>query len=331
MKIAYVLNFRPRPTGGKELAAYYKIKAMKTIFGEVNVFYPRSNLLFIQALEYFFIELRVLMLIVLRQADFVVCRGVAGAIVSLIFRNRVIREIHADLEDELALLKKNSLKFRVIAFVNKCVELKCRAHIYNNPRLVNHYIRKGFRGESLVCYNGIDPEALAGVTMPQPSIDYEYVVFTGSCSIWHDLVMVERFAKALQPHGIRVIVAGGAFSSDHVVNITPASNECCLSLIKGSLGCIVFINDIRVSPGNALKLYEYMGMGRPIISHADLEGYSDELEGYGGAVLCDREIVDIDGIVSFLRNSKGKHFYRSRPFSWETRMMDWNEFFTCLR
>lgn len=328
MKVTYVLNYQPSQTSGKELAAFEKITAMKEVFTDVRVVYPKGENGFSLLLSFAANEFQLLRLLRRNPSDFLICRGVGGIFASLFFPNLVVREIHADLDEELRILNKTSIKYFMLRRLNKFLQMRCVAHIYNNPLLVEFFKAKGFLGHSYVAYNGVNASEAKkrAYESNYHAPCKNYVVFTGSCSVWHDMQMVEELAKKLRAHGIETIVAGGRFTSPNTINISPCSNSNCLSLVKNSLGALIFINNVRVSPGNALKTYEYMALGRPVLANEALMGYSDELADYDGALLLDPAISNSSKIARFLLENADSQFFRARPYSWVHRMEGWHDF-----
>ena len=339
MRIAYCLIFEPSQTSGKELGAFCKLAEFREIFSEVYVLSVKKNQLWRQFLSYLINEFHLFLLFCIGRLDFAICRGNTGILSSLFFKDYIIREIHSDIDDELEILNKTSVKYRLLSVLNNICERRSRAHVYNNPKLLEHYKKvKIYSGKQTVIYNGgkcICKESTSIDNLTENFINNlgRYIVFTGSCSVWHDMKSVEVLASRLEGYDIKVLVCGGRYDSNcsNLINLSPATRDLSIYAIKNSIGAVLFINDLRVSPGNALKLYEYMEYGKFIICNRDLIGYSDELQFYSGGYLINVNDYNIENLVCEILNSQLKTHAFPPNFTWRSRSLRWYEYLKSLR
>ena len=98
--------------------------------------------------------------------------------------------------------------------------------------------------------------------------------------------------------------------------------------------CLLPVNNVRLSPGSPLKLYDYISCGKPVIAQSTMLGYSDEVERYDLGYTVD--FTNTDMAANFLANeldvTKGKDFLANNrrvaetEVSWKQRMIQWLNF-----
>ena len=89
---------------------------------------------------------------------------------------------------------------------------------------------------------------------------------------------------------------------------------------------------IKISPGSALKLYDYFLHKRFVITQDKLNGYSDEVLKYGYGTLVDFKSSKLSAlkIINKIKKLEKKKILNShiKEFSWNKRMTSW---INCLK
>lgn len=348
MQGLYLLPFPLQGHSGKNRATRQKTNALATQLQHLIVISPSSTSWILRPLELLYNEISASYLIIKKKPclDFIITRGVAGFLsipVARLYRTTTLREVHAIPSEEARLIKGNPVKktlARLTALATTGLTRLSQIRVFNHPSLLRYFDKKGWlKKNDFFCYNGGAPEdaldtpketARTLLGLPQ---DKKILAFIGSACPWHGvdaLVAIEKELKNKRQDTI--VVCGGGDVSPYdperrLKNITPLDSEGCAKLIRASDACLLPVNDIRVSPGSPLKLYDYALNGRPIITQQGVTGYEDEVKTHkiGVAVDFNSPETAAEEIHHFLDSN----FEMPSPqalaqsISWQSRMRCW--------
>ena len=197
-----------------------------------------------------------------------------------------------------------------------------------------------FDEKDFYSYNGFDPDAASTMTRSQARKKYGlhedvfYLVFVGAASNWHGvhyLVDLQKYFNRLSSATIQIICAGGDMSPYDperiCLNFTPMTDSDCADIIKAADLCLLPVNRNRVSPGSPLKLYDYIVNKRYVVSQADTNGYSDEVESMQIGFSVDFSDPSSAGKMITdnldLWRAKPESDYPCCEVSWTARMKTW--------
>ncbi len=274
---------------------------------------------------------------VFREADLVYTRNLWVAWVALLFGQRVVFDHYRPWPDQVPPLRR---------WIHA---------IFCNPRLlanISHsrytrakYLELGIPAEKLHCvHNGFDPQRLGD---PQPleaakrQIGVEggtkTVVYTGRINHKKGLELVVQAAQRLADHLFILVGAG-----EHSTIETLASGSKNVRIVSwqesDALARYIYAADLLLIPPSVkplaefgstvvpLKLYLYMGSGRPILA-GDTPDIREILEDGRNARLCQPDSVDalVAGICALTRDPAlaqrlgAQSLSDSRHFSWRER------------
>lgn len=260
-----------------------------------------------------------------------------------------VRELHSVAQEETDLEFANYKKIHVLnwklkSYYNSIVlhlDKSANMRIFNHVALKNWFVEKHFHNDNdIAVYNGFCKTAISSLSMDEARLllnlktNRKYLTFVGSVAKWHGtqkLLQLSQELAGIDPD-IYVIIGGGRLAFDekfyrHVKNITPLDSENAAHLIRASNACLLTVEDSRTSPGSPLKLYDYIGHDKLIISQEETKGYSDEVVLYGKAVLVDfdQPYDAAQAIVSALKHydSVALNVERAERFTWHARTNTW--------
>lgn len=353
MHIVYFFSVDTALPSGKNRATRQKIEALKKVNDKVKAFTLDRSVFSSKLLAKIDIHFKLILYIVLnrRSVNVYISRGNSALLAHFLCKILgicVVREVHADIFDEIPHLRKSEVvKFfiRILSLKSYFLDSRADQRVYNNPILKAYHIEKGVAKESDKCvYNGGSIDAVVNISQEEAKrkfgleSGFKYLVFTGSASVWHGVHYLVELQKCFLKHGdkIRIVCGGGEVSykidpDGCLINITPLDDSGCSELIKAADACLLPVNNIRVSPGSPLKLYDYMINGVPVVSQQCMPGYSDEVENFEAGISVDyanpsrtrQEIINLladDGLLSHYAVS-GAGSYKS--YIWEKRVIDW--------
>ena len=340
--ILYHVGFSIDGNSGKSRATAQKVEALRALGHHVHVLSVDSgsflNKLFCLAKN------EIKSICMLNQIDLVISRGFCSILLCLFFtRARVIvlRDVHADLADEIKFIDKTGLQKKILlllSYLDRFLNRKADLRVFNNPLLKDSFekINKCVTN-NYVLYNGFAPSEIFKPNLASREeifkkydlfCDFKYILFTGSCSLWHDLDVLYKFSLLSEKYypNIKFIIAGGkantSFESNNFINISPLGPIDCAELVFAADACIVPIKNLRVSPGNALKMYDYFGAQKLTFIPANMPGYSDELENYNGAVALEFDKVEssFNEIVLLVNGFDKEVIEYPIAMEWQARM-----------
>lgn len=276
-----------------------------------------------------------------------------------LLRVPVIKEIHTDIRDEAPLAfarrKMKQLGFRALHYADIWSSRRADAIIFNNTALERHFRENYLRqdaitttipnGTDITMFRVLDRQACRKDLGLEP--DRRYLVWVGAINPWHGVEYVVRLTDTL-PQEYQVIIAGKANSGyanrlisrcdDKRIIFTGALEpSVAAKYMNAADACLLPVNQVRVSPGSPLKLYDYAACGVPIVTQRDTQGYSDVVldSGIGIAVdFGDPAKASRDIQAYLLRSEKSRDKIRQlavERFSWERRMDAWLEFAAAVR
>lgn len=360
-KIVYIVDFPIDISSGKSKATREKAEALRRIVGDDKfIFFSAKNNknIFLKLIDLIVLDLRCsLSLIFMSNIKAVFQRALFlpfTFLVQRIKRINVINEFHTDLKDEIPHLNKSKYEKMILNILADLSDKNIksgRGIIYNHPILKQKF-DPVFKIPSIYSYNGAnevdfypeDKDVIRKSLNINPEI--EVCLFLGAASKWHGVeYLVEIFNQPLiqQRKSLFLYIVGaedesytarlkGMFENPNIVIVPPVNTDIARNYINASDFCLLPVNQIRVSPGSPLKLYDYISCGKAIISQSNLLGYSDEVERYNlGYTLDFRDAelsaVKLLNIVDESHDFSCNNIKVAREFvSWEVRMNQWVKF-----
>lgn len=347
MKIIYFSHFNLNGPNSHHIATLKKLVALKALTKELIVISSRSNLF--KVLEIILVEIKCLICIYKYNPDAIISRGYVGYFAQKYAKKKgikTIREVHADLIGEIQQYDKNFIEKKILipfAYLSQLIDLQSDVRIFNHPYLLSWFHKK-FNNSKFIkdtyVYNGFDFNDKSKINRLEARKKFnlkentKYIIFTGGAKYWHGI----NYLTALQDEfnslkaNIQIICGGGKVSKaddpkEILLNFSPLDSKNCSDLICASDACILPVRQSRVSPGNALKLYDYFLHKKFVITQNDLEGYSDEVQKYkyGMLVNFDDAKLSASRIINELNNL---HNYNNvqiniDEFCWESRITQW--------
>ena len=274
---------------------------------------------------------------VFREADFVYTRNLWVAWLAVLFGQRVVFDHYRPWPDQIPPLRPwiRSL------FCNP----RFLANISHSRYTLAKYLQLEVPAEKLHCvHNGFDPQRLGAYTAPEVAkrqIGVQYntktVVYTGRINHKKGLELVIEAARRLPDHLFILVGAGGHGAIEALagvlknVQIVPWQQS-------DALARYIFAADVLLIPPSVkplaefgstvvpLKLYLYLGSGRPILA-GDTADIREILQNDRNALLCKPDCVDalVAGITALTSNpSLAQRLGRasladSADFTWTAR------------
>ena len=243
------------------------------------------------------IGFNLLFILMTKHIDVVIHRDVPFVMLLCVLFRRVcfVNEIHAVPWEEIS---SKSIFLRFLIWGYKFQYLanarKSDLIIFNHPKLQRYYIKKfSFLKPSKYFYNGgtfgstlSDNDRVRGLSNPEIIFSY-----CGNINFWHGVEKIIPILERLTEVGLsfKFILCGGqqdAYTTsvrkqflrlDYVEVYEVTSREVLMQYIGASDFCFLPVAQVRTSPGNPIKLFDYVGKGKRVITQKELEGYSDLL------------------------------------------------------
>lgn len=348
MKILYSCPFSLELKTGKNRATRQKLDAFQSILSEKLIIFSLKTSSRSNFLKFFYLiknEISLLhaFLVKHRDVEIFFSRGITGLLVTPFLKYlRIIsvREVHAAPGEfkVMEISKTRKIILKVTEMISYYLDKKADMRVYNHPNVKKYFQDIGVYSENdMILYNGADfnkkklmkkDEAVEHFNLPQKK---KILVFIGSNSPWHGteylIDLQEQFD--LFDDQIQVVIGGGSIDrkGSNIMNYSPLYAEESDRLIIASNACLLPVNDIRVSPGSPLKLYDYASLNRAVIGQQNTLGYSDEIDRYNLGITVDfRDAVSSrNTIVDFLDDSDNAILTRDNSnlvqfISWKARM-----------
>ncbi len=347
MKILYLCHSDLDGWKSDHRATSQKLKALKDLVEKVII--VSSKFRRFKLLELFFLELKCVFFIRKHKPNVLISRGYVGFFAqkyAKLKKIKTVREVHADIVEEIKQYDKNFIEKKLLlplAYYMQLIDKQCDVRIFNHPNLLMWFSKK-FKNlnckNDIFVYNGYDTGELSNLSQQEArkkfgfKDSYKYLVFTGGVKHWHGINYLADLQKELSSMNakIQIVCGGGKISSKDdpeglILNITPLDSKNCMDLINASDACILSVRESRVSPGSALKLYDYFLHKKFVITQNNLKGYSDEVLKYGYGALIDfkesklsaLKIIEEMNNLNRIDNSQIK----IDNFSWHSRMSEW--------
>lgn len=347
MKIIYLSHSELEGWKSDHRATSQKLMALKELVEELIV--VSSKFKKFKFLEIIFLELKCIFLMMQHKPNVLISRGYVGFFsqkYAKLKKIKTVREVHADIIEEVHQYDKNFLEKKLLlplAYYMQTIDKQSDIRIFNHPNLLLWFSKKFQNVEcknDIFVYNGFDSSEKSTLTQLEAKEKFnfknnvKYLVFTGGVKYWHGINYLADLQKefiAINAQ-IQIVCGGGKISrkddpEGYLVNITPLDSKNCMDLIQASDACILSVRQSRVSPGSALKLYDYFLHKKFVITQKKLKGYSDEVLEYGYGTLIDfkesnlsaKKILDIMNRLKVLNNKK----IIIEKFSWRSRMSQW--------
>jgi glycosyltransferase involved in cell wall biosynthesis len=274
---------------------------------------------------------------VFREADLVYTRNLWVAWCALLFGQRVIFDHYRPWPDQIPPLRR------------WIYSIFCHARLLAN---ISHsrytrakYLELGIPAEKLHCvHNGFDPQRLGEpmtveAAKRQIGVDggTKTVVYTGRINHKKGLELVLQAARRLPDHLFILVGAGGGSTIETLAN--GVRNVRIVSWQEpDALARYIFAADLLLIPPSVkplaefgatvvpLKLYLYMGSGRPILA-GDTADIREILEDGRNALLCQPDSVDalvagisaLTGDPALAQRLGERSLSDSHHFSWSER------------
>ena len=347
MKVIYLTHSDLTKWKGHHRATSQKLKSLKKLVGKLIVVSSRFKKF--KLLELLFLELKCISLIIKHNPDAMISRGYVGYLAQKFAKFKkitTVREVHADIVEEINQYDKSYITRKMLlpfGYYVRIIDKESDIRIFNHPKLKNWFknkFKKINNSNDIYAYNGFDYNENSKITqMVAKNIfklkkDIKYLVFTGGANYWHGINYLADLQKEFNSMDVKIqIICGGGKISNKddpdncLINYEPLDSNGCMNLIKASDACILPVRQSRVSPGSALKLYDYFLHKKFVITQDNLDGYSDEVLKYGHGVLVDFKKSKITALkiikkLNQLEKKKISNSYIKR-FSWNSRMLKW--------
>jgi glycosyltransferase involved in cell wall biosynthesis len=365
MKIDYVISINIEGNYGKSKATKEKINHLVKINEDTNIYSLNQSRLRNKYISIIYLEIAYLLKVIFskRKPDIIFTRSYfmfGTYLVSKLFKTIVIREIHADFYDESRILFKNSkLKQKMSKLYTKYSNWfnnRSDGLIFNNILLEN-YFKNNYLSDSVktkTIHNGTDigffipKDEVRSKKILNLEIEKKYLLFLGSVSKWHGIEYALEMFRYLQKYdsSYHLLIVGGSNNGylskikdqyNNLENITFAgkvNKETAVFYINSSAVCLLPLNDIRISPGSPLKLFDYAACGKAIITQENMVGYSDIVTKYKLGASCNfmnpeksasfiNEFIKLMDSAYYLNNNR---LNAVKHFDWEVIMREWVEF-----
>jgi len=329
----YITDISSDGKSGKEKATREKIKVLLSFenFKLFKIKRPNKNGFF----EKIFFDLKLsYCLLKIDKNSLLVERltwGLFSLMIIKIRQIRLISEIHADALEENNLIRSGSAKylyFTLLKFREKLMPIR-NGYILNHPSLVKIIDQKK---PYLISYNGISKEDLNYNlnSKKKPISIPKKILFIGSGAIWHGLEkLVDSWDKANILNWELHVVGDISLKKENIVIHGRKYGADLKSIIKDCDAFILPVDNVRLSPGSPLKLYEYLSYNKPILTFEEI-GYSDELEKYGFGF--SGNLFDPSVLKSLLNKLEKNNYFENisvknniNEITWNSRLKKWNK------
>lgn len=360
-KIIYITGYNVAKNSGRAKATREKAAALKAlvVHDRFAFIYPgtsRSRLLaYVKALFFDIVVLRRLFFVdknarIIQRTTFLPLTNIYLKIRGV----RIIYELHTDFKDEIKHYQVSSIEKLVLyayVFVEKFNLWIADGIIYNHP-VLQQLMQNKYRKPSVFTYNGADPRFFLPMDMHQCRKklglhdNVTYYLFAGSLAKWRGVDLLIDIFKNNMQEDQKLLIVGNVnhlYGKELVRMASGARNiifkdEVTVSEIVEWINaadvCLVPVNPVLPSPGNPLKLYDYISCGKPVAGQENVIGCADEIVKYDVGIVTDffnapRAASELRVFASQL---DAKHFTQHNrkvaltEIAWEKRMSIWLEF-----
>lgn len=310
-KLHYLVCINVKKYSGKELATFHKNASLRKFFHNYNLFsIKKKKGEFYNLVNYFFHELTYITKAIIGGdiPQIIISRcyyNFAPLIMKKIYGTYIYTEMHSDTVGEIEFLPINRIKKEILKLISKTGFQLIRSYdgiIFNNPilekRLKVKYKLSQVR--SIAVYNGAPKivnkpvenrdTILNLINLPKDRI---FLVFVGRISKWHgleNLIDIYPFLHSLNPK-IDLLIIGDSTNKHYYKRLMERNNHPGIKfmgamensevfkIFKIAIAGVIPVNDIRMSPGSPIKLYDMISADLPIITQKNTYGYSDVVLG----------------------------------------------------
>jgi glycosyltransferase involved in cell wall biosynthesis len=217
---------------------------------------------------------------------------------------RLILNIHAYVKEEGKYVYNNIIGRLYICVVQAIFSLSVKLAdgiIFNHPDLQKYIThRHSYKGPTEFIYNGANTSRFYPVGKCKArralsiSKDKTILLFLGSAAKWHGVDCLVEMASVLQAKSddsLIYIVGGHSASKEYMESLAATAPKNVIFTgkvdidlanlyINASDICLLPVKKIRVSPGSPRKLFDYIAVGRPVVTQEATTGYSDIVLSY---------------------------------------------------
>ncbi len=332
--------------------------------GKTGLFYPGgSSTLLFSYLKVLFFDIYLLgRLFLINKRSIVIQRNTFLPLTNIYLKIKgikIIYELHTDMRDEIRFYNKNVLEkflLHIFVFFEKMNICLASGLIYNHPVLLEKMSqentcarKKQLKGKSIYTYNGSNPALFLPmnkeVCQRELLLDSHcrYYLFIGSLSKWRGVdLLINIFSKYMDEKDVLLVVGPSNHSYGEQLKKSAATSSNIqfyeevppaevVKWINAVDICLVPVKPVLKSPGNPLKLYDYVACGKPIIGQQEVTGCSDEIINYGlGAVTNFYEAEQAaEDLKTFFKKHDARHYLEHNReiavsvLAWEKRMEHW--------
>jgi len=271
---------------------------------------------------------------------------------------RLILNLHAYVKEECGYVYQNIFgKFYIrIVHAILCLSIMLSDGIvFNHPDLQNYIVRNyAYSRPTQSIYNGANTARFYPVdkywarqTLSIPA-DKTILLFLGSGTKWHGVDYLTDIASIVQEKSNDIlfyIVGGHPSTASHMQELADASSKNVIFtgkvgldranlFINASDVCLLPVKNIRVSPGSPRKLFDYIAVGRPVITQETTTGYSDIVEAYelGYTIDFGNSHQAAERIIAIVKECREKQYDRHNRevamnhLNWSNIASQWNAY-----
>lgn len=361
LKIIYITGFNVDKNAGRNKATREKSAALQAAVGKENFKFKcpgfsRSRLL--SYLRVFLFDLRMLPTLFFVDKNVRIIQRTTFLPLTNIYLRlrgvRIIYELHTDFKDEIKHYHVGRLEKLVLYIYVLFERLNLRlasAIIYNHP-VLQEVMRRRYKKPSIYSYNGaniydfVPLDKLACRREMGLEATLNYYVFVGSVAKWRGVdLLVEIFNKYMDNEDRLLVIGNTSHTYGREIKQQASGNpgiifkdemgvEDVVKYINAADICLVPVKPILTSPGNPLKLYDYIACGQPVAGQEKVTGCADEIIKYNTGIVTDfyntaNAAAEIKEFVSTL--DAGYYRVHNRKVaveevSWEKRIEKWIKF-----
>lgn len=363
LNVVYIAGFNVDKNTGRNKATREKAAALQGLpgVGQFRFMYPGSSRFRLVAyLKALFFDLLVLwrMFFVDKNAR-IIQRTTFLPLTNIFLRLRGLSltyELHTDFKEEIQYYHVSCLEKLVLhgyVFFERLNLRLAKAVIYNHPVLQETMSLK-YKKPSIYTYNGANVHDLVPMDKmncrDELSLDREmnYYVFVGSIARWRGVdLLVDIFNGHMGADDVLLIVGNSAHRYGRKLRDRAAGNARIIFKDEVQVGevvkyinaadvCLVPVKPVLTSPGNPLKLYDYISCGKPVIGQEGVIGCADEIIKYEVGIVTNffsasRAAVEMREFclkqdAEFFRVNNRR--VAVEEVSWEKKMGEWVKFLT---
>lgn len=362
LKVIYIAGFNVDKNTGRSKATREKAAALRQLLspGAFSFYYPAtSSSRVIAYLKVLFFDMLMLWRLFFVDKN----SRIIERTTFLPFTNiylwlrgvRIIYELHTDFKDEIKHYHVGVFEKLVLhGFVlfERMNLWLASGIIYNHP-ILREKMAGQYKKPSIYTYNGanvhdfvpLDKQECRRSLGLNPSL--HYYVFIGSIARWRGVdLLVEIFNKYMSDDDVLLVVGDAshkygqavknrAISGGRVIFKDEVEVKEVVKYINAADVCLVPVKPVLTSPGNPLKLYDYIACGKPVIGQENITGCSDEIKRYAVGIVTDfYNPLRASAEMRAFCIQHDAEFYRlhnrkvaEKEISWEKRMKEWLAFF----